>query len=133
MKPTTFYNFSHVYRLCDSSMHRHKFLLHSWIGHMNRARIMQNFLSSRELTMWIAIRESPCERALRPATDDSQNSHKHVSWLFQQKKVLHAQELPTRITQFVLLSHANDQSYFIYFLMRKSLCVSQVTASIVKE
>ncbi len=58
---------------------------------------------------------------LKSATDNSQNSRKQVSWLSREKKV-HAREMLTHISQFVLFSRASD---FIHFFARKSLCVLQ--------
>ncbi len=69
--------------------------------------ILTSFMSKIRVHFFLKINycfDSFC-MYIKPATDDSQNSHKHISWLSSEKNV-HIQELPTQILQFVLLSCA---------------------------
>ncbi len=63
----------------------------------------------------------PIFMKLKPTTDNSWNSCKHVSRLSHKKKV-HARELTAHVSQFVLFSRVND---FTRVLMRKYHRVSQ--------
>ncbi len=67
----------------------------------------------------------------KPATGDSQNSHKHISQLSHKKKV-HAQELLTHILQFVLFSHAVGKGISYTFSQENGYVFCKVTSSTTK-
>ncbi len=60
----------------------------------------------------------------KPATDDSQNSREHISWLSHEKKVC-ARELPTHVSQLVLFSCAVVSEVISSTSSRENSFVSQ--------